>query len=101
MVANATVAVLRAVENFLQALRKPAVEIRLGFMHAQQRGDVESVGTQRRDRLGDVRAVETNLVHPASSRVRSKSADVDEHAWKGIRLCRRLTQFGADDPLEA
>src|SRR5262245_61062516 len=63
-------------------------------MDTQERWDVEAIGAQRSDRLGDISPAEPNLV--GSSTAESKGADVDENVRA---LGKSLPQFGADDPL--
>src|SRR4029450_7206588 len=63
-------------------------------MAAQDRRDVEPIGAQRGDRLGNVSTAEPNLV--GSSTAQSKGADVDENVRP---LGESLPQLGADDPL--
>src|SRR6266850_5331108 len=95
MLSYSTRVVLRAVQNILQCLGESAVEVRRGFVHAQQRRNVESVSAKRCNCGSGIRRVDANFILPAGRR---KCTDIVKNVGS---LGDGLPKFCADDPLIA
>src|SRR6185369_9080225 len=67
VMADTPVPVLRSVKYILQRLCQTAVKVRRSFEDAEQRGDIETICSQRSGCRSDVGKIRSNLIRTAAA----------------------------------